>query len=133
MKSGSFMRILPLLKSEVIYARDIVKAGLDAAASAGKMVSGEEPKSNLARLGRSALAPAALGAAIGILGVYLGRKERLGHTALLGGLVGCALGFTSGVAWGTRAQARVCCLTAAHNVQSVRDAHWLEKNPIAYA
>jgi hypothetical protein len=127
------MRILPSLKSEVIYARDMVKAGLDAAASAGKSVPGEEPTADLARVSQSALATAALGAAIGLLSVYLGRRGRLGNTAALGCLVGGALGFTGGVAWGTRQQTRLCCLNAVHNVQTVRDAHWLEKNPVAYA
>jgi hypothetical protein len=127
------MRVLPSLKSEVIYARDIFKAGLDAAASAGKSVPGKEPPANLGRVSKSALAPAALGAAIGILSVYLGRKARSGNTAFLGGLLGGALGFTGGVAWGTRQQTRQCCQTAAQNVQAVRDARWLEKNPVAYA
>jgi hypothetical protein len=125
------MQIAPLLKSEVIYARDIVKAGLDASASVGK-------SDELARVSQSALAPAALGAAIGVLGVVLGRKGlerrgRLGNAAVLGGVVGCALGFTGGFAWGTRKRTKDYCLTAAQNVQAVRDAHWLKKNPIAYA
>ena len=124
------MRILPSLKSEVIYARDVVKAGLDAAASVGK--SGHGPAINLARASQSALAPAALGAAIGILSIYFGQK-RFGSAAVIGGLVGGALGFTGGVAWGTRQHTKLCCLNAVHGVQSVRDAHWLEKNPIAYA
>jgi hypothetical protein len=119
MKAETRMRILPTLRSEFIYARDIVKAGLDAAAS------GENATANLA--------PAALGVAIGVLGVYLGRKGRMGNNALLGGLVGGALGFSSGVIWGTRDQARQGCVQAVHSVQAVRDAHWLEKNPVAYA
>ncbi len=126
------MRILPSLKSEVIYARDIVKAGLDGAASAGKAAPGE-PQATLARASQSAIAPAAIGVAIGVLGVYLGRKDRNAVAAMLGGLVGGALGFTGGVAWGTRERTRTCCQHAAHNVQAVRDAHWLEKNPVAYA
>ena len=121
------MRLLPSLKSEVIYARDIVKAGLDAAAP------GEETSATLARASQSALAPAAVGVAIGVLGVYLGRKDRNAIAALVGGLVGGALGFTGGVAWGTRERTRTCCVNAAQNVQAVRDAHWLEKNPVAYA
>ena len=84
MESDSFMRIPSSLKSEVIYARDVVKAGLDVAVP---------------------LAPAALGAAVVILGVV----------------------------WGTCEQARQRCLDAAHGVQAVRNAHWLEKHPIAYA
>ena len=123
------MRILPTLKSEASYARDIVKAGFDAT---GKVPAGENAPS-LARVSQSALAPAALGAAVAILGVYLGRRGRLGNAAILGGLVGCTLGFACGVAWGTRARTGAAARNALHNVQAVRDAHWLEKNPIAYA
>jgi len=122
------MRILPTLKSEVIYARDIVKAGLDAATSAGRV----NPP-DMGRVSQIAVAPALLGAAVGVVGIYLGRKGRLGNAAVLGGLVGCAVGFTGGVAWGTRAQAGAAAKNARQNVQAVRDAHWLEKNPVAYA
>lgn len=127
------MPILPSLKSEVIYARDIVKAGLDAATSAAKAIPGEQPAARLAHVSQSALAPAAVGAAIGILGVYLGRRGRVGNIAILGGLVGGALGFTAGVAWATRRQTKLCYSAAADNIQAVRNAHWLEKNPVAYA
>ena len=120
------MGILPTLKSEVAYARDIVKAGIDA-------VPGKEAATTLAHAGQSALAPAAFGVAIGVIIVYLGRKGRLGNAAVVGGLVGGALGFTGGVAWGTRQRTKVYYHAAAQNVQAVRDAHWLEKNPVAYA
>ena len=123
------MGLLPQLKSEVIYARDIIKAGLDAASSAGK----DEAQPTFARVSQSALMPAALGVAAGALGVYLGRKDRNATTALLGGLIGGAVGFTGGVAWGTRERTRTAVQNAAQNVQAVRDAHWLEKNPVAYA
>lgn len=111
------MRIPPSLKSEAVYARDIMKAGLEAAAPAG----------------RSTLAPAALCVAVGVLGALVARKARFGNSAFMGGLLGGALGFTGGVAWGTREHTKVCFANAAHKVQAVRDAHWLEKNPIAYA
>jgi hypothetical protein len=127
------MRVLPSLKSEVIYARDIVKAGLDAATSAGKECPDKKPAATLAHASQTALAPAALGVAIGVLSVYLGRKGRFGTTAVVGGLLGGALGFTGGVAWGTRQRTRDYYLNASHNVQAVRDARWLEKNPVAYA
>jgi hypothetical protein len=123
------MELLPQLKSEVIYARDMIKAGLDAASSAGK----DQAQPTLARASRVALVPAVLGMAVGALGVYLGRRDRNTTSAILGGLVGGALGFTGGVAWGTRERTRSAMHNAAHNVQQVRDAHWLEKNPVAYA
>jgi hypothetical protein len=127
-EDGTLMRIVPTLKSEAIYARDIVKAGLDAATSAGKVNA-----PGLARASQIALAPALLGAAVGVLGIYLGRKGRPGNAAVVGGLVGCALGFTGGVAWGTRVRTGAAARNALHNVQAVRDARWLEKNPVAYA
>ena len=127
------MRIPQSFKSEFIYARDIVKAGLDATSAVMQTKSGEPAPVNLGRVSQSALGLAALGAGIGVLGVYLGRKGRMGNSAAVGCLVGGALGFSSGVAWGTREQTKKYCQTAAHNVQGVRDAHWLEKNPIAYA
>jgi len=119
------MKIVPALKSEAAYARDIVKAGLDGVGNA----KGPE----LGRVSQHALAPAVLGAAVAILGVYLGRKGRTGSAAVLGGLVGCAIGFAGGVAWGTRSHASAAAKSAIRNVQVVRDAHWLEKNPVAYA
>jgi hypothetical protein len=119
------MRIPPRLKSEVSYARDIVKAGMDA--------TSPEPAADLARASQSALWPAALGGAMGFLIIYLGRRGARGKMALLDGLVGGALGFAGGVAWGTRQHTRVYYQKAAHNVQAVRDAHWLKKNPVAYA
>ena len=122
-----FMQILPSIKAEFLYARDVVKAGVEGATSSGAGAAG------LTRASQSALAPAALGAAIGILSIYLGRRGRSGSAAVVGGVVGGALGFTGGVAWSTRQHARACCRNAAHGVQAVRDAHWLEKNPIAYA
>jgi hypothetical protein len=119
------MKILPSLKSEAVYAREIVKAGLDGV--------GDADAPNFGRVSQGALAPAVLGAAVAILGVYLGRKGRVGNAAVLGGLVGCAIGFTGGIAWGTRAHAGAAAKNALNNVKAVRDAHWLEKNPVAYA
>ena len=127
------MRVPQSLKSEVIYARDIVKAGLDAATSAGKTIPGQEPPPNLARASQCAILPALLGAAIGALSVYLGRKGRFGSGAVVGGVVGGFVGFTGGIAWNTRDRTGLCVRNAAHNVQAVRDAHWLEKHPVAYA
>jgi hypothetical protein len=129
MKVERSMGILPTLKSEAVYARDIVKAGIDAASSVAKTPPGE----SLARVSQGSLAPAALGAAVAIFGVWLGRKERFGAAAVLGAMVGGAIGFAGGVAWGTRARTSTAARNAIHDVQAVRDARWLEKNPVAYA
>ena len=111
--------------TSIEYAREIVKAGYNGVAHA------EAPQMGL--VSQNALAPAALGAAVAVLGVYLGRKGRTGSAALIGGILGCAVGFVGGVAWGTRSHASEAAKNALQNVQAVRDAHWLEKNPVAYA
>ena len=99
------MKVLPSLKSEVTFARNIVKAGLDAAGSARQPAPGQETAASLTRVSQSALAPAAIGAAVGVLSVVLGRRGRLGTTQWSRDwrmLVGFGCGFVGGVAWGTR-------------------------------
>jgi hypothetical protein len=51
----------------------------------------------------------------------------------VGGLVGGILGFGGGVAWGSRKATSAVARRAAKNFGAVRDQHWLEKHPIAYA
>jgi hypothetical protein len=51
----------------------------------------------------------------------------------VGGLLGGVLGFGGGVAWGSREAASAIARRAAKNLGAVRDQHWLEKHPIAYA
>jgi hypothetical protein len=51
----------------------------------------------------------------------------------LGGVVGGALGAGIGAAWGSRDFMRKVARGAIKDVNAVRDAHWLEKNPITYA
>ena len=126
------MRLPPSVKSEIAYARDIVEAGLGATHT--KTVAGDQTaRPSLARVSQSALVSAAVGAVIGVLGICLTQRERKGQHAILGGLIGCAVGFGGGVAWSTRNQTSAVARTAIKNVQAVRDARWLQKNPIAYA
>lgn len=121
------MRIPPSVKSEIAYARDIVEAGI------GGAQNNQTSMPSLSRVSQSALAPAAVGAVIGVLGICLTTKQRRGQSAILGGLIGCALGFGGGVAWCTRNQTSAVARNALKNVQAVRDARWLRKNPVAYA
>lgn len=124
------MSISSSVKSEMRYAKDIVEAGLGAAHQTGADV----PETlNLSRVSQSALVPAVVGAVVGILGICLTQRKNRGQGAILGGLIGCALGFGGGVAWSTRDQTSAVARNALKNVQAVRDQHWLKKNPIAYA
>lgn len=131
------MRIPASLKSEITYSRKLVEAGLNAANAVRDGAPNETLAPEFARAARGAWVPAAIGVAAGILGVRLAAKSRSGRGALVGalvgGLVGGVVGFGGGVAWGSRAATAVIARQAVKNVGTVRDQHWLEKHPIAYA
>jgi hypothetical protein len=113
-------------KSDIRYVRSLVEAGVGGAVTAWK---GTGYRAFTPAVRGAVWAPAAVGAAIGVLSVFLNRnRRRSGSSVALGGLIGSALGFSAGAAFtGTAARA------AVKNVNALRDAHWLEKNPIAYA
>ena len=127
------MKFPASLKSEIDYSRKLFEAGLNAVTTVRDGAPRQTLASELARAVRSAWVPAAVGVAVGALGLCLGRKSKSGRDALTGGLVGGALGFASGVVWGSREVTAGVARQAARNLGTVRDAHWLERNPITYA
>jgi hypothetical protein len=127
------MKIPASLKSEITYSRKLLEAGLNAATAVRDGAPNQTLSPEFARAARGAWAPAAIGAAIGVLGLCLVRKGRSGRDALVGGLVGGFLGFGGGVIWGSREATAGIARKAARNLGTVRDAHWLEKHPITYA
>jgi hypothetical protein len=129
----SLMKIPASLKSEIAYSRKLFDAGLNAATAVRDGTPNQTLTPELARAARGAWAPAAIGAAIGVLGLCLARRGRSGRDALMGGLVGGVLGFGGGVIWSSREAAAEIARQAARNLGTVRDAHWLEKHPITYA
>jgi hypothetical protein len=118
------------LKSEINYVADLFGAATDGVVSAWKATN----NAVLAPRLTAAVWPTVIGAAIGVLGGCLERKShRTDHRVVACGLIGSALGFGAGVAWTSRAFTRAAARGAIRKVNAVRDAHWLEKNPIAYA
>jgi len=123
------MRTPRWLESDVHYAKNLVGAGLDGVTSAWKRPG--EPR--LRTASKSALwMPVAIGAAIGAFGSSLRTPHRLGHRTAIGGLVGGALGLGASVAWSSRSFTGALVRSTVHQVNAARDAHWLEKNPVAY-
>ncbi len=123
------MRIPASLKSEIGYYRKLLDAGLDAAI----VVRDGSIAPELTNAARNAWAPALVGAAIGFVGLRLVRKNKSGRDALVAGLLGAAVGFGGGVGLGLRGVTGKMLSGAAKNLGNVRDARWLEKNPITYA
>ena len=83
--------------------------------------------------GSAVWAPAAAGAVLGVLSANLLRRQRPTYMMAVGGLVGSAIGFGVGMTWTSPGLTGSLARTVAEKVNSVRDTHWLEKNPIAYA
>jgi hypothetical protein len=124
------MRTPQWLESDITYVRNLAEAGVNGVSSVWN------------RPGDRALAPTlrdsvsvgtAIGGAIGILSILLARRRRSGYGTALGGLVGCAIGFGGGVAWASRDFTGAAARSVIHRVNAVREARWLEKNPIDYA
>lgn len=118
------------LKSEIVYARKMVEAGVDGITAAWEK-SGDRVVEPITT-GRFWL-PASIGAASGLVGVLLNRNRRSAAGFAIGGLIGSVLGFSAGMAWASREFSGEALKTAAGKVHTVLDARWLEHNPINYA
>ena len=114
-------------KSNTRYVMDLIHAGADGAASA-RRAAGAPPVFN-----RSTWVPAAVGAAAGVATATLANRRRSNYGLAVAGLVGAAFGFGCGMAWASRTVLKAIARDAARNISTVRDARWLEKNPIDYA
>jgi hypothetical protein len=128
------MRILRQLKKIVDYGERIIKAGLEGAHSGWETVLGEKALSTfLSESVRNAWRFAAIGACIGVLGVYstglrVSLRSALAYVSL-GSVLGCGAGFL----WKCHPLFKSVISAALKGVGRVRDEHWLERNPIDYA
>ena len=118
-----------LLASDIAYLGNLIKAGLNGITSARNERSGVFTP----RWKAAAWTPALVGAALGALSTCFDKDRRSVPRAAIGGLVGSALGFGGGVAWASRGFTGTAARHAIRGVNNVRDARWLERNPIDYA
>jgi len=121
-------------KSEVEYGRKVLDSGLEGVRFGREEFLNGRPLTPFVNESvRKALKPAILGACIGALG----SRPANGHRSIVGmlvyGLLGGAIGFSAGVAWESRRLTASAANGALRNIHRVRDEHWLEKHPIAYA
>jgi hypothetical protein len=121
-------------KSEVEYGRKILDSSLKGVRTGEEeFLNGRPLTPFLNESARMALEPAALGACLGVLGSRLGNGQNSIGRMLFLGLVGGALGFGAGLAWKTRRLTASAAKGALRSSHQVRDEHWVEKHPIAYA
>jgi hypothetical protein len=130
----AIMKLQTWLKSEVGCGEEYVRSAITGARSARDKALASQPASTV--LGRSALTslpPAAMGAFVGLLAGHCGSKRHSVRNAAVFGLLGAAIGFGTNMALSTRYVTEETVRGAVKNINTVRDAHWLAKNPIDYA
>jgi hypothetical protein len=127
------MTVQEWIESEVKYGRKVLDAGLEGTRSGREaFLEGKPLTPYLNDSVRKALVPAAIGTCIGALGSATGRNKSVGRV-LAFGLVGGAIGFGLGIAWGSRHLTVSALSSALKKISRVRDEHWLERHPIDYA
>lgn len=128
------MKLHTWLESEVGYGEELVRSAVVSGRSARDKALAPEPAGLvLARLARTSLPCAAMGASIGVLALYSRSQRRSARSAVAYGLLGGLIGFAANMALSTRQVTEETVQGAMRGVRTVRDAHWLEKNPIDYA
>ncbi len=108
------------------YLMTLARAGVEGAAVVGRAAG--TPRVGVT----SIITPAAIGGLLGASSISL-RGRRPGRSVALAGLTGAAIGIGCGLAWSTRRFTRGVARGAAHRINAVRDAYWLETHPIDYA
>lgn len=128
------MNFLSWSRSNLEYSRKVLSSGLEGARSGREAyLHGRSLTPFLSESVRHAWKPALVGACIGALGSYPGKRHRSISRLLTYALVGGAIGFGAGVAWKSRRLTTSVASEAFRNMGKVRDEHWLETHPIDYA
>jgi len=124
------MKNVQRFESDMTYAMKLVEAGWEGVTSA---LRGTDDVGAAPALTSAVWLWTGVGAIFGVWSASLRRSRPSGYGGLAyGGLVGSALGFGCGVAWESRRVAEAAARSANYKIGTVRDARWLEKNPVAY-
>ena len=128
------MNLRERVASIVGYGRELAGSGLQGASKGrAAFLNGGPISPFLADVNKNALKLATLGACIGVLGGYLGRKHQPAVRTIACGALGGAVGFAAGFAWSSHTFAESVARGALTNVAATRDQHWLKRHPIDYA
>jgi hypothetical protein len=122
------------VKTNVDYGRRLVDSGIDGARSGQEeFLDGKPLTPYLGESVKGALVPAAIGVCVGVLAGYPIWKKKSTALSLVYGLLGGAIGLTTGLAWNSRHLSASVAEGAWKNISKVRDEEWLNKHPIDYA
>ena len=128
------MALREWVKSNVDYGRRLVGSGIEGARSGQEeFLNGEPLAPFLGESVKGALLPAVVGACVGVMVGYPISRRKSSSVTWAYGLLGCAIGFTTGVAWKSRHLGASVASGALKNISKVRDEQWLIRHPINYA
>lgn len=121
-------------KSTVKYGRKVLSSGVEGARSGRETyLHGTSVGSFLRESSRDAWKPAIVGACVGALASYPGRRSQSATRAFLWNLLGAVVGLGAGIAWKSRRLTASVADGALKSMGKARDEHWLERHPIDYA
>jgi hypothetical protein len=122
------------VKSNVDYGKRLVDSGIEGARSGqDDFLNGEPLAPYLGESVKGAILPAAIGVCVGVLAGYPIWRRKSKTVTLAYGLLGGAIGLTTGMAWKSRHLSASVAGSAMKNIGKVRDQQWLTKHPIDYA
>jgi len=127
------MSISEKIKSNIAYGQELLESGVEGAKEARKATLEAPETTDLISV---AAQESWQGATIGVLagaifGVLTDDRKPL-RGVITGGLLGAVAGFAGSFAWKTRPITSNMVPGASKRIGTVRNQHWLDKNPINY-
>jgi len=128
------MNFPKLLEASVDYGRRLVDSAVEGARTGEQeFLKQKQLVPYLCESVGRAVAPAVIGACVGVVTGYLKNGHCSAPRAVAGGLFGAAIGLGAGFLWESRELTASVASGAWENIGGTRDEHWFEKNPIDYA
>ena len=127
------MSISEKIKTNLAYGQELLESGVDGAKEARQAVLEAEETSDMVTVAaQESWQAAAIGVMAGAIVGVLADDRKPARGVVTGGLLGAVLGFAGSFAWKTRPLTASMVRGASKRIGTVRDEHWLAKNPVNY-
>jgi len=127
------MSITEKVKENLAYSKELLESGIEGANEARKAVLKSEGTTDIVTAAaQESWQAATVGVLAGAIFGVLTDDRKPVRGVIAGGLLGAVLGFGGSFAWKTRPLTSAMARGAGKRVGTVRDEHWLTKNPVNY-
>ena len=127
------MSISETIKTNIAYGQELLDSGVDGAREARQsLLEAREATDMVTVAAQESWQAAAIGVLAGVIVGVLADDRKPARGIVTGGLLGAALGFAGSFAWKTRPLTSTMVRGAGKRIGTVRDQHWLAKNPVNY-